>query len=162
MNLIDWVIVAVVATSVLFGLLRGFVREVLSLAAWIGGVWLAVVYAAPLGRALPFEQLVPELRTALAALAIVLAALLAAGVVAWLIGKLLAAVRLSGTDRLLGGLFGLARAALIVLVVVLFAGRTAAAQQPLWRESLLLPHLEAAVRSASGWLPPALAGRGAA
>lgn len=159
MNPVDWIIVGIVALSVLLGVLRGLVREVMSLAGWIVGIVLAIRYAVPLGRELPVDLAVAEVRTGLAALAIVLGTVLAAGLLAWLIGKLLAAVKLSGTDRLLGALFGLVRAALIVLLAVLFAGRTAVAQQPLWRESLLLPHLEAAVRFASPLLPPALVER---
>lgn len=154
MNEIDWAIVAVVALSVLLGILRGFVREVLALAGWVIGIWLALRFASALGRELPFDIPWSEARTALAAFAIVLGSLVAAGLVSWLIGKLLKAAKLSGTDRFLGALFGLLRAALIVLLVALFAGRTALAQQPLWRESLLLPHVEAAVRFAAPLLPP--------
>ena len=160
MNEIDWAILAVVALSVLLGVLRGFVREVLALAGWIVGIWLALRFAPALGRELPFDLPWEEARTALAAVAIVLASLLGAGLIAWVIGKLLKAVKLSGTDRFLGALFGLLRALLIVLLVALFAGRTALAQQPLWRESLLLPHVEAAVRFAAPLLHPTLAARG--
>jgi membrane protein required for colicin V production len=148
-----------VSVSVLLGLWRGLVREVLSLVGWVVGIVLAIRYAVPLGQALPFDVGMPEARIGLAALAIVLAAVLAAGIVAWLIGKLLAAVKLSGADRVLGALFGLLRAALILLLVVLFAGRTALAKEPLWRESILLPPVEAAVRFASDFLPPSLAER---
>ena len=162
MNAIDWAIVAVIAVSVLLGALRGFVREVLSIAGWVAGIWLALRYAADLGRALPLDLPWPEARTALVAVAIVVATLLAAGLVAWIIGKLMSAVKLTGTDRMLGALFGLLRAALIVLLVALFAGRTALAQQPLWRESLLLPLVEAAVRFASPLLPSSLSERGRA
>jgi len=162
MTLVDWMIAAVVGLSMLFGVVRGFVREVLSLAGWIAGIWLAIVYSVPAGNALPIDLGAAEARTAVAALAILLATLLASGLLAWLVGKMLAAVRLTGADRLLGALFGLARAVLVLLVVVLFAGRTALAQQPPWRDSLLLPQVKAAVRLASPWLPPALSLRNGA
>jgi membrane protein required for colicin V production len=159
MNEADWAIVAVVALSVLLGVLRGFAREVLSLAGWVVGIWLAIRFASPLGRELPFDAPWPEVRTALVALVIVLGSVLVAGLIGLIIGRLLSAVKLSGTDRLLGAAFGLIRALLIVLLVALFVGRTALAQQPLWRESILLPHVEAAVRLAAPLLPPALAAR---
>lgn len=162
MNALDWAIVAVITVSVLLGALRGFVREVLSIAGWVVGIGLALRYAGDLGRALPLDLPWPEARTALAAVAIVVATLLTAGLVAWIIGRLMSAVKLTGTDRLLGALFGLLRAALIVLLVGLLAGRTALAQQPLWRESLLLPLVEAAVRFASPLLPSSLSERGRA
>lgn len=154
MNPIDWVIVAVVALSVLLGVLRGFVREVMSLAGWVVGIWLAITQATALGRLLPMDLPWPGARTALAALAIVLGCVVAAAIIAWIIGKFLSAVKLSGTDRFIGALFGLLRAMLVVVLAVFFAGRTALAQQPLWRDSILLPHVEAAVRLAAPLLPP--------
>lgn len=154
MNPIDWVIVAVVALSVLLGVMRGFVREVMSLAGWVAGIWLAVTQAPAFGRALPFDLPWPGARTALAALLIVLACLVAAAIVAWIVGKFLSAVKLSGTDRFIGALFGLLRAMLVLALLTFFGSRTALAQQPLWRESVLLPHVEAAVRLATPLLKP--------
>ncbi|MCU0950857.1 MAG: CvpA family protein [Burkholderiaceae bacterium] len=154
MTTLDWIIVAGVSLSVLLGLWRGFVREVLSLVGWIAGLWLALLYAGDLGARLPFDLPWPAARTALAALAIVLACVILAALVAWAIGKFLSAVKLSGTDRMLGALFGLLRAALVVLLAVLFIGRTELVQHPVWRESLLLPHLQAAVRFAAPLLSP--------
>lgn len=156
MTPVDWVIVAVTALSVLLGLLRGFVREVMALAGWIAGVVLALRYASDLGRALPFDLPWEPARTALAAVLIVLGCVVAAAIVAWIVGKFVSAVKLTGTDRLLGALFGLLRALLLMLLLVLFAGRTALAQHPLWRDSILLSELEAAVRFAAPLLPPVL------
>lgn len=152
MNWIDWAIVGVLAASVLFGVLRGLVREVLALAGWIAGIWLALRFAAEVGAQLPLD-LPAAVELALAGAAIVIAVVIVAALAAWLIGKLLAAVKLSGFDRMFGAFFGLLRGALIVLGVVLFAGRTALAQQSQWRESILLPHFEAAVRFAAPLLP---------
>jgi membrane protein required for colicin V production len=152
MNWVDWAIVVVLAGSVLFGVFRGLVREVLALAGWIAGIWLALRFAADVGARIPLD-LPAAFKVALAGAAIVVGVVIAAALAAWLIGKLLAAVRLSGLDRMLGALFGLLRGALIVLGVVLFAGRTTLAQQSPWRESMLLPHFEAAVRFAAPLLP---------
>jgi len=157
MSPVDWIIIAGVGLSVLLGILRGFVREVLSLAGWIVGIWLAIRFAPSLGNHLPFDTPWAEVRTAIAALVIVVATVFVAALIGWLASKLLSAVKLSGTDRLLGAIFGLVRALLIVVLVALFAGRTALAQQPWWRESVLVPHVEAAVRLATPLLPSALA-----
>jgi membrane protein required for colicin V production len=159
MNAVDWVIVAVVALSMLLGVLRGFVREVMSLVGWVVGIWLAIRFAPVLGRELPAEMAIAEIRTGIAALGIVIGTIVVAALIAWVIGKFLSAIKLTGTDRLLGAAFGFVRALLIVLLVGLFAGRTALAQQPLWRDSVLLAHVEAAVRFAAPLLPPALAAR---
>ncbi|MFN9574619.1 MAG: CvpA family protein [Betaproteobacteria bacterium] len=151
MTALDWAIVSIVVASVLLGLLRGLLREVLSLAAWVVGAWLAFVHASTLGAWLPWD-LWPAAKTALAALAIVAGCVLLAGLVAWVLRQLLAAVKLSGVDRLLGAVFGLARAALIIGIGVLLARGTEIARQPYWTESRLLPRLEGAVR----WVAPRL------
>jgi len=154
---IDWAIAAIAGVSVGLGLWRGFMREVLSLAGWVAGIWLAVLYAAPLAAQIPLELPWPVARVALAAVAIVIGCLILAALVATLIRRLLSAVSLSGTDRLLGALFGAARAALLILVVVFLGGRTALVEQPSWKQSVLLPHIEAAVRFVTPLVAPALA-----
>jgi membrane protein required for colicin V production len=156
MTPIDWIIVVVIGVSMLLGLFRGLIREVMSVIGWVLGVVLAIRYAVPLGALMPFEPSMSTASTALAAVLIVLSVVIAAGTVGWLLRKLMKAVEMSSADRMLGSVFGLGRALLILFVVVLFAGQTEAAQQPLWRGSLLLPYAEAAVRFVSPYLPDSL------
>lgn len=162
MTTLDWIIAAVLALSALLGLWRGLMREVLSVLGWVVGIALAIRYAAPLGESLPRDFGWPALRTGLAALGIVVAAVFAAAALGWLIHKLMAVAKLSGTDRALGALFGLVRGVLIVFAVVFVASRTALAQQPAWREAKLLAPFDAGVRLIVPYLPPALTRGGAA
>ncbi len=157
MNALDWTIVGVLAVSVLLGLLRGFVREALAVAGWVVGIVLALRYSAELGTHLPFDVPLPALRTGIGALAIVVASVFVGALAGWVLRQLLAAARLSFADRALGALFGVTRAVLIVFAVVFFVSGTTAARQPLWRESALLPPIEAAVRFASPYLPESFA-----
>lgn len=155
MTTVDWVIAAVVLVSVLVGLLRGVTREVVSLAGWVVGLALAYFHAERLAAELPIEP---------AALAIVVAAvLILAGVlvVAALLGAVLravmTAVRLSALDRLLGGVFGFARAALVLGVLVAGAGVAQVPKAEWWKRSLLLPWVEAGVAFATPLVPESLA-----
>lgn len=157
LNTVDWIIVAVVLGSVLLGLLRGVTREILSLAGWIVGLGLAFLYAEPLGAALPFDVPVPAMRTALGAILILAGTLIVAALLGALLRALMAAVRLSTFDRLLGGAFGLARAALVLGLAVWLAGATQMPKAAWWKESVLLPWLEAGVAFAQPWLPESLA-----
>lgn len=157
MNALDWAIVAVVLLSTLLGLWRGFVREALSLAGWIVGIWLALRFAQPLGAGLPFELPWRELRTALAAVVIVLATIIGFALLAWVVGRLLRAVRLGAVDRVFGGIFGLARALLVLAVFIVVGRRTELAHAGLWTESSLIPQVEAAVRFAAPHLPVQIA-----
>ena len=150
MTSIDWVIVAILAVSTLLGLWRGLMREVFSLAGWIVAVILSLRYAVPLGVHLPGGIEWPVLRTSIAVAIIVVLCLFTAALLGWVVHKFITAVRLSGTDRMLGAIFGLARGLLIVFIAVHFTSRTTFAQQPAWREALLVKPFEAGVR----WLAP--------
>jgi membrane protein required for colicin V production len=161
MTTLDWIIVAVLGLSALLGLWRGLMRELFSVAGWIAGVVIAIKYAATVGELLPRDFAWPAFRTGLAALGIVIACLFIAAALGWLIRKLLAAAKLSGTDRALGALFGLLRGVLIVFAAVFLASRTALAQQPAWREAKLLAPFDAGVKWIVPYLPPALTRGGA-
>jgi membrane protein required for colicin V production len=148
---VDWIIGAVVLVSVLVGLLRGVTREIVSLAGWVLGLVLAFFFAAQVGATLPVEP--PELRTLIGGLLILAGVLVLAALLGAVLRALLAAVRLTTLDRLLGGVFGLARAVLVLGVAVLLASGTPVPKAGWWKESLLLPWLEAGVAFAMPLLP---------
>jgi membrane protein required for colicin V production len=156
MSTIDWLIVAVVTASAMLGVFRGLVREVFSVIGWVTGIILALRFAVPLGDWLPSDLAWQALRTSLAALALIVTSVFAAAIAGWALHKLLAAAHLSGTDRMLGAVFGVLRGVLIVFVAVLFISRTAVAQQPAWRGSVLLPPFDAGVRLIAPHLPELL------
>lgn len=160
MTFIDWALVAVVSLSLLLGILRGFVREVISIVGWIAGAWLAVRYSSALGARIPLDIEWPIVKTLLAGALIIAACVFAAALIGWGARQLLLAARLSAVDRTMGGVFGLVRGVLIVAVLVYFAHDTALARQPFWRDSLVLPQFEAAVRFAARHLPVAGPTRG--
>ena len=62
-----------------------------------------------------------------------------------------------GTDRMLGLLFGLARALVIILVLVLLAGLTPLPQETWWGESVMLKYFVQAVVAIQSHLPEELA-----
>jgi membrane protein required for colicin V production len=162
LNGLDLAIVLAIGLSALLGLVRGLLREMIALAGWVAAVVLAIRYAAPVGALLPFQAAWPALKTLLGGGIIVVACVFSAALVGWVVRRLLRAARLSAADRALGGVFGVLRGVVIVLVAVLFAGGTPLARQPAWDESVLLPWAERGVQVAAPWLPPALAGRGGA
>jgi len=155
MNALDWAVVAVIGASILLGLLRGFMREMISLAGWIAGIWLAFRFAVPISAALPLGHDWPLARTAAVAVLIVVGCVFAAALVGWLLRELVKVARLSAADRTLGGLFGLARGLLIIGLAVFLVRDTALYHEPLWRESLVMPRIEAALAFALRQLPDA-------
>ena len=154
MPTVDWIIGSVFLVSVLVGLLRGVTRELVSLAGWASGLVLAYFYAAQVGVVLPIEP--AALQTGLGALLILAGVLILAALVGALLRALMAAVKLSTLDRLLGAAFGFARAALVLGVAVLLASGTHVPEAGWWKQSMLLPWLQAGVAFASPLLPESL------
>ncbi|HEY9112468.1 MAG TPA: CvpA family protein [Rhodanobacteraceae bacterium] len=155
MNAADIAILAVLALSTLFGLMRGFVGEVLSLACWIAAFWVAWAFGAQVAQFYGGWLHEPTARI-VAGYATCFAGVLIVGALAgWGLRKLMNVSGLRGGDRFLGMLFGLARGVLLVTFVVLMLGFTAAPREAAWwRQSTLLPAFE----DGAGWfarqLPP--------
>jgi membrane protein required for colicin V production len=156
---VDYAVLGVTALSVAWGLWRGLAREVLSLAGWVIAFLAANLFAAPLAEALPQSIPQPELRVIIAFVAIFVVALTLTTLAALALSKALRAAGLGGLDRTLGGLFGLARAALILLAFALIAGLTSLPREPAWKASWSGPVLGRTVNELKPWLPPALAER---
>lgn len=125
MNGIDYAILAVLAISSVASLMRGFVREAISLASWAAALFVAFSFDDRLAAKLqPYINL-PVARQ-MAAFALLFALTLIVGaLVGNLARRLMNASGMSFVDRLLGMAFGLARAVLII-VLVISMGRGAA------------------------------------
>lgn len=159
MSVLDLAAIGVIVGSVGWGLWRGFTREVMSLAGWILAFLAANSVAGPLGDMLPASIASPEVRVLIAFVVVFVLTLIAAAIVGMIVSKFLKAAGLSGVDRTLGGLFGLARGVVILLAFAIVAGLTAMPRQPFWKESVGAGMLQRTVVQLEPWLPPALASR---
>ena len=137
----------------LIGVWRGFIREVLSLVSWVLAFWVAFTFAQT--ASIWFENLVdkPSLRVVAAFAALFIATLLVAGLIGFLIYRLLAATGVTGTDRGLGALFGMARGVAVIAVIVLVADMTGFSQEPWWRQSVLAGYFQPATALLKDLLP---------
>lgn len=135
---IDYIIVAAFLISVLIGLFRGFFKEALSLVTWILALWVALNYSQmlePMLGSIGSEAL----RLWAARLLTFLLVLIAGGLLNALIGILVAKTGLSGTDRVLGMVFGGARGVLVVGILVLVFRLMELDREPWWEQSRLVP-----------------------
>jgi membrane protein required for colicin V production len=153
MTVFDYAVLTVISASVLLGLWRGVVSEILALAAWIVAFLVARVVAAEVASRLIGQIAEPGMRLAVAYALVFVGVLLVFAIARMLISLLLKAVGLGLLDRLLGAAFGVLRGILVVLVAVLVAGMTPLPKAEWWRDATLAPPLETAVIAAKPWLP---------
>lgn len=153
MNGADLVILGILLVSIVVSLFRGFIKEVFSILVWAAAIFAAFRVAGPLAGALePIIEL-PSARFILAFAAVFVLVLVVGGLIGFLVGKMVEKTGLSPTDRLFGGLFGLARGLVIVVLAVLLLRVTPFARDPWWHDSRLLPTFEALAEQARTWLP---------
>lgn len=153
MNEADWIIVAVLAVSVIVSLFRGLIKEVFSVLVWAAAVVAALQVSGPLAESLEPVIELPSARIILAFVAVFLFVLVVGGLVTYLIGQMVERTGLSATDRLLGMVFGLARGLVIVVVAVMLARFTPFPADPWWQESRLLPEFERLAEWSMRYMP---------
>lgn len=138
-NTADYVIIGMIVFSVLVSTMRGFVREALSLVAWIVSFWVAVTFYHPLA-----DQLKPyisnaSIQTGAAFLILLVGTLILGAIVNFVLSQFIEKTGLTGTDRMIGVIFGFARGVLLIAVLLLFGRLTPMPQDTWWQTSVLIP-----------------------
>jgi membrane protein required for colicin V production len=141
LNEIDYGIITIIGVSVLFGLLRGFVREAMSLMTWIVAGILGTLYCDEVGALFTGISIV-GVRLLLAFILIVLVTLIVGGIASHLISKVIKSTKFSITDRIIGILFGLARGVAIIAIIVLIVQPSVVSKKEVWKTSVLVPDFE--------------------
>ncbi|OOF67619.1 CvpA family protein [Rodentibacter caecimuris] len=138
--MIDYIIIGIIVFSVIVSLLRGFVREVTSLASWIVAFIVAGQFYPYLAAYLTQIESV-YIRNGAAIAILFIATLIVGAVVNYVISQLVDKTGLTGTDRVLGAAFGFLRGVLIVAAILFFMDTfTNFEQSDWWKESTLIPH----------------------
>lgn len=159
MTVFDYIVIAVVAASVLLGIWRGVVGEIIALVAWILAFFAARWWGDEVANSVLNAISDPVLRLVAAWVLVFIVVLMLMALLRLAIRGLLKALGLSPTDRLLGMIFGVARGLVIVLALVVVGGMTMAAQQKWWVEAYFSAPLETAVMAGKPWLPQEIAKR---
>jgi membrane protein required for colicin V production len=153
----DLTAIGILLVSLGLGLWRGLVYEVLSLLGWPVAFVLSKTYAGSVANIMPGAQ--ESMRITLAYVAVFIFALIVWGVLTWLLSKLVKAVGLGWLDRVLGGLFGVLRGILVMLVLVWLAGLTNIPDYPVWQQAKSSKVAEDAALLTKVWLPDNIAKR---
>lgn len=153
--LTDWILLGVLLASMVVGLWRGLVYEVLSLAGWVAAFFVAQWWASDAIAWLPFIKSAPaSVQYAVAFALVFIVTVFTAGLVSWLIKKLVESVGLRPIDRALGGLFGLARGVVLLLVLAVLMQLTHMAQETWWTHAEGPVWLDRMLRGLKPLLPP--------
>ena len=155
---VDYGILIIVALSAVISVMRGFVREALSLAAWVAAFWIAFSFHQHLAVLFTDYIDAPSIRLISAFALLFVVTLVICAIINNLVAKLVKQSGLSGTDRMLGVIFGVARGAVIVAILVLLAGLTPLPADSWWKESTFIVHFLTMALWLRDFLPPDIAG----
>lgn len=159
MTIFDYVVLGIILVSVLLSIIRGFVRESLSLAGWIVAFVVASSFTVDFEPMLPSEIGGESIRLLAAFFVLFLSVLIVAVLITKLLSALIKNVGLGFIDRFLGAVFGFLRGLLAVTVLILIAGLTALPQQSFWQQALLSQPLESVAMKVMPWLPKGISSR---
>ena len=154
---VDWVLLAVLLASIVVGLVRGLVFEVLSLLGWVAAYVAAQLFSGDLAPHLPIGAAGSALNQGASFAITFLLALIVWMLLARLVRLLVHATPLTLIDRTLGGVFGLARALVLMLAVATVVSFTPAVRASSWQASHGAAWLGALLSGLKPVLPPAVA-----
>ncbi len=153
MSWLDLVILGVIALSALISLIRGFVKESISLVTWIVAGVLAFRYFSPMASLLePFVES-PTVRNVAGFGILFVVTLIIGAVVNFIMSQLVSKTGLSGTDKALGVVFGAARGVLIVTMIVLLASLTPMPEASWWQDSVTVDFFQQIAEWLKGIIP---------
>ncbi|ORF44424.1 CvpA family protein [Gilliamella apicola] len=146
MNWVDITIIGIIAFSASVSIIRGFVREALSLVSWVLAFSIAGHFYTYITQYLTYFEN-KMIRIAVAITILFFATLLVCSIVSYVIGQLVQKTGLSGTDRVLGICFGVLRGILVVAALLFLVDTfTSLSKSPYWTESQLIPHFHFIIR----------------
>lgn len=157
-NWLDYSIIGVILLSILISLIRGFFREAFSLVTWVAAFWVAFTFYGILAELLVKHFHSPTVRMIVAFGVLFVASLIIGALVNFLIGQLVDRTGLSGTDRLLGVIFGCARGVMLVTILLMMARLTPLPTEDWWKGSMLIPQFHPLETWLQGYMPQSMMG----
>ena len=157
MAAVDLFLLLLLLASVLLGVWRGLVHELFSIAGWVAAFLLAQSLAGWAGVRLPLDDFSEPLRYAAGFVTVFVVAAFGAGLLSWLISRLVGSIGLNPVDRVLGAGFGLLRGLVMLLALALVVNMTPFKQQEGWQASVGARSLDRGLYWLKGAMPDSLA-----
>jgi len=142
MTVVDYLVLGILAFSAIAGVVRGFLREICSIVAWILAFWLAWHFASVIEPYMGGKLADPPASTWAARALIFLVVLMIGAAVGALVSHLVRLSLFSGLDRMLGFLLGLLRGLVLLGVIAIISHAAGVDGERWWQQSRLLPYAE--------------------
>lgn len=153
MSWLDLLIIGVIALSALISLIRGFVKESISLLSWIAAGIIAFRYFSAMAELLEPYLADPTIRSMAAFAVLFISTLIIGAIINFIMSQLVSKTGLSGTDKALGVVFGGARGVLIVTMIVLLASLTPMPEAQWWQDSAMVGFFQQLAEWVKGIIP---------
>jgi len=157
MTSFDYLVLAIIGISMILSVMRGLLKEVLSIIGWVAAFFVAKTYASQVTPMMPESIPTESLQILAAFLVLFLATLLVSSLLGIAISTIFKRIGLGWLNRLLGAVFGLVRGVLIVCILVFLAGLTDAPKDERWRNAMFSSPIEALVSGLLPWVPISIA-----
>ncbi|MBS0289397.1 MAG: CvpA family protein [Proteobacteria bacterium] len=137
----DLIISGIMLLSILIGVIRGFVKESISLVSWVIAIGLAIVYVNPLSAHMTFTK-IGFVRNLSAFLIIFVGTVFVGALINYFVGGFIRKTPFSMPDRVLGSAFGALRGVFVATMLILLGGLTSLPEELWWQESYAIEHFQ--------------------
>lgn len=138
----DFIVLGIIFISVIISLMRGFVKEALSLTGWLASLWIAMSFSSGMAELFGSWIKDPTLRLLAAFVSLFVMSLVVGAVINFFATQFVQRVGLSGIDRTIGVVFGFMRGILLVTIIVMLLGLTTLPKESWWDESFFMFRFE--------------------
>ena len=138
----DFIVLSIIIVSVVISLMRGFVKEALSLAGWLVSLWVAMTFSSGMAELFGGSIKDPTLRLLAAFVSLFILSLFVSAIINFFATQFIQRAGLTGVDRTIGGVFGFLRGILLVTIIVMLLGLTTLPKESWWDESFFMFRFE--------------------
>ena len=152
MSFIDIIVLLVLFASLIFGFFRGFVKELLSLMAWVFAFFVAFYFSSSVAIILPFEAEF-SIKYIGSFVLIFIFILIVSSILIKFLSTFIYKIGLGASNIILGGLFGILRGVIIVYLLIFVIEKTSYAGEPLWQQANSIVLIKLLVEKTFPYLP---------
>ena len=153
----DFIVLGIIVISVVISLMRGFVKEALSLTGWLVSLWVAMSFSSGMAELFGSTIKDPTLRLLAAFVSLFILSLIVGAIINFFASQFVQRSGLTGVDRTIGGVFGFLRGILLVTIVVMLLGLTTLPKESWWDESFFMFRFEVIATWLKDLLPSEIA-----